>query len=518
VEPLQQLPPEPPARNSAPRDHFRTDHLKVDLGKRTARGGAVTLLSQALRFVLSTAGTVILARLLTPADYGLIGMVAVVLGFTSMFKDLGLSAATVQRSEVTEKQVSTLFWVNVVLSIAVMMLAIALSPLVAWFFREPRLKSITMVFGPGFFLGGLAVQHEALLKRQMRFVALTVSEIVSICAGLVMAISLALYGAHYWALVFNQLATGLVYLVAVWILCDWRPGWPARYAGVRSMIAFGGNLTGFSVVNYFARNLDNLLIGKVWGSQQLGLYAKAYQLLLLPIDQINTPIAAVAVPALSRLTDAPERYRLAYLRILEKIAILTMPAMAFMVATSDWIVAIVLGPQWTGAARIFALLGISGMIQPVANTTGWLFISQGRTSDMLRWGLMGSGIIVLAIVTGLAWGAVGVAAAYSVVFLCVVTPLLFWFVGRHGPVRSRDFYHSITSASASAVGVLVVVLAIRQALPTMAPAIGLVLSFVAAAAVSLLILLVLPSGRRALWDFKMSVLLLTTRKEAAGQD
>jgi O-antigen/teichoic acid export membrane protein len=402
--------------------HFRTDHLKVDLGGRTARGGVVTIASQGFKFFTGMAGTVVLARLLTPQDYGLIGMVAVIMGFVSMFKDMGLT--------------------------------VAIAPGVAWFYGEPRLTLITIGFAAGFLFSGLTVQHEALLRRQMRFVSLAAIEIISLIVGLTTAINLAWRGWGYWALVANQLAQGLTYAVGVWIVCSWRPGRFVRGADVRSMLAFGGNLTGFHVVNFFARNLDNMLIGLVWGGRPLGLYAKAYQLLLLPIDQINEPIASVAVPALSRLSDAPERYRKAYLRILEKLAMLTMPGMALMIATSDWMVTIVLGAQWIEASRIFALLGIAGLVQPVANTTGWLFITQNRTRHMFQWGIIGSLIIVASIVGGLPWGAVGVAASYSVVFVCVVMPLLLWFVGRDGPVRTVDFYRTIAPSLCAALSVL----------------------------------------------------------------
>jgi PST family polysaccharide transporter len=495
--------------------HFRTDHLDIDLGRRSARGGAVTIVSQGIKFFMGMAATVVLARLLSPQDYGLIAMVAVVTGFISMFKDLGLSAATIQKEKITADQISTLFWINVGLSMAVMLLTAAVAPGVAWIYGEPRLTLITLGFAAGFLFSGLTVQHEALLKRQMRFAALATMEIMSIVVGLLVAIALAWRGAGYWALVANQLVQGLAYAVGIWIVSGWRPGRPSRYSGIRSMLAFGGNLTGFHVVNYFARNFDNMLIGRFWGSWQLGLYGKAYQLLLLPIDQINAPIASVAIPALSRLTVSPERYRKTYLRILEKLAILTMPGVAFMIASSDWIVEVVLGPQWSGASRIFALLGIVGLIQPIANTTGWLFITQGRTRDMFHWGLIGPTIIIISIVVGLPWGAVGVATSYSVVYLVIVAPLLFWFVGRRGPVRTSDFYRVAAPVVFASVSVLGVLLALRHWLVITKSLAGLALSFAITIAITLMALFVLPKGRTALRDFASMFALLARREEVA---
>jgi len=487
---------------------FSTDGLKADLGVRTARGSAVAVGSQGLRFVIGIIVTAVLARLLTPQDYGLVGMVAVVTGFVSMFKDLGLSAATIQRAEINKQQVSTLFWINVGVSISIMLLTVALAPLVARFFAEPRLTAITIVTAIGFLFGGLAVQHEALLKRQMRFVALSVIGFVALLANILTTIIMAWYGAGYWALVVGQLALGLVGAVGAWVVCRWRPGWPGGYEEVRSLVAFGRNLTGFGIINYFARNLDNLLIGRVWGTVALGFYAKAYQLLLLPIDQINEPLTSVAVPALSRLTDAPERYRQAYLRLLEKVALVTMPGVALMIATADWLVLIVLGPQWSETGRIFALLGIAGLFQAVANTTGWLLITQGRTHHQFQWGLIGGTIAIVAIIIGLPWGAVGVAASYACARVFLADPLLYWFVGRSGPVRMLDFYRTIAPVACASICALLATLAFRRWSNINRPLPGLAAAALVTGITTLAILFVIPAGRAALRDVKNSLALL----------
>jgi PST family polysaccharide transporter len=508
---------DPTTINDDKSHHFRTDHLNADLGRHTARSGAVTIASQGFKFLISMAATVVLARLLSPRDYGLIGMVAVVTGFISIFKDMGLSLATIQQEEINQQQISTLFWINVSLSVGVMLLTAAIGPLVAWFYGEPNLTLITVGLAAGFLFGGLTVQHEALLKRQMRFRALVTIEIVSVMVGLIVGITLAWRGAGYWSLVANQLVQGLTYAIGVWIISGWRPGRPMRYSGVRSMLAIGGNLTGFHVVNYFARNLDNMLIGRFWGSASLGLYAKAYQLLLLPIDQINAPIAAVAVPALSRLTHSPERYRKAYLRILEKIAIVTMPGMAFMIATSDWIVRLVLGPKWMSVSPIFALLGIAGLVQPILNTAGWLYITQGRTRQMFHFGLIASTIIILSIVAGLPWGPTGVALAYSTTFVLVVTPLVFHYAGREGPVSSSDVYRTVAPFACASLFSLLVSLAFRRWSGIDNPLLGLAACLPVSAATALVTLMIIPAGKAAILDLKYSLLLLTRRTQMAGK-
>ena len=281
------------------------------------------------------------------------------------------------------------------------------------------------------------------------------------------------------------------------------------------MIAFGRNFTGFSIINYFSRNLDNLLLGKVWGATQLGLYNRAYQLMTLPIEQVNEPITSVAIPALSRIKDEAATYRQAYLRMLEKIAMCTMPAIAFMMATSDWIVQVVLGPQWSATSRIFLLLGITGLFQPIANTTGWLFLTQGRSRHMLQWGFISGPLTIASIVVGLPWGAVGVAASYAFTRVLLTDPLLFWFVGRTGPVRTRDFYRTIAPFTLASLLALAVSYGVRNVFAFHNPIVGLITLFLTTGAVTLLCLGVLPAGRLALADIRKTVALILKQRQEA---
>jgi O-antigen/teichoic acid export membrane protein len=496
--------------------HFRTDHLQADLGGRSARGGAVTLFAQVFKFIFSTAATIVLARLLTPQDYGLIGMVVIITNFVGMFQYLGLSTATVRWSTLNHEQVSTLFWINLGLSAMIAVLTFASAPLAAWFYHEPRLIWITGGYAVSILITGAYIQHEAILMRQMRFAAIAIVEIAALFIGFAAAIFSAWRGAGYRALVVNQLVMTLVTLFGVWIVCRWRPGLPARGAGVRSMLSYGGSLTGFNFMTYLARNLDNVLIGKFWGAYQLGVYSRAYQMLLMPMQQINAPLVAVAVPALSRLTDSPERYRAAFLEILEKIAMITMPGVVFMIATSDWLVLFLLGPQWREAGRIFMLLGVAAFVQPVTRTALWLFTTQGRTREILNWGIMGGALSIVSIVVGLPWGATGVAASYAVTDLFLATPLLFWYVGRKGPVRAADFYRTIAPATCASVFALVLLFSARQWLEGFSHlATRLSIAFVITIVASVSVLAALPAGRLALRSLKDTLLLVLKRERAS---
>ncbi|MGH9333366.1 MAG: lipopolysaccharide biosynthesis protein, partial [Vicinamibacteria bacterium] len=379
---------------SASRDYFDIQHLKTDIRRRSVRGGAFTLTSQLGRAALHLASTAILARLLTPGDFGLVAMATALTAFLYLFREMGLSTATVQRAEVNHGQISTLFWINLGMGALMGVVLIALARPIAWFYQRPDLTNVVLVLALALPLGALAVQHRALLQRQMRFGVLGAIELTSVMTGTVAAIALALSGAGYWSLVAMPLATELVSSVGTWIACGWRPGLPRRGSGVRAMLGFGGNLAAFNLVNYLARNLDNILIGKFLGPGPLGQYSRAYGLLMMPLRQVNAPLGAVAVPALSRLADSPERYQRGYCDVLQKTQMLLLPGIAFLMVCADWVIFLVLGPQWRDAAAIFAFLGLAGITQPLTNTTGWLFITQGRSCEKLRCGFLGACISI----------------------------------------------------------------------------------------------------------------------------
>ena len=433
--------------------YFSTDHLKEDLKGRSVRAGTVTIAAQAGKFILRMGSTVVLARLLAPEDYGLIGMATVIIGFVELFKDLGLSAATVQKAEVNHQQISTLFWINLVISCIVGSIVAASAPAVAWFYKEPRLTGITLALASSFLFGGLTVQHQALLQRQMQFSTLAKIDIASMLVSILTAIVAAWYGMGYWALVLMQIASAITNALLVWLTCSWRPGKPLKAAGVRSMLAFGGNLTGFRVVNYFSRNLDNVLIGRYWGSQQLGFYAKAYQLVLLPIQQINSPINNVALPALSSLQTEPEKYSRYYYKAILLITTLGMPIVCFMFASADKVILLMLGEQWSGAVPIFRFLMPAAFMGTFNVAGGWVFQSLGRTDRQFRMGLVLSTIDIIIFLISIRWGVIALSAAYGLSRPIVWGPrMIYCYHGTFLDIRDlcktlyKPSFASVTSA------------------------------------------------------------------------
>ncbi len=413
-------------RRLTPDSLFDRAHLSSDLAQRSARGGVVTLVSQGVQFFLRIAGMAILSRLLTPSDFGLVGMVTVVVNFAQMFKDAGLSMATIQKERISHEQVSTLFWFNILISAFLGSCVLICSPLVAWFYGKPALTGLTAALSCSFIISGLAIQHQALLQRHMQFGMLASIQIVSNVVNLIVTIGLALLGWRHWALVGGTLATALSGALLTLYFCPWIPGRMRCGTGVRDMLLFGGYLTGFNFVNYFARNMDSILIGRYMGADALGLYARAYQLFMMPISQIRDPLNQVALPALSALKEQPDRYARYYQRLLDVMALLTMPLTMYCAIEADFLIHMLLGPKWLGAIPIFRILALAGLIQAIASTRGLVLLSCGFSRRYFYWGLFHAIICVGSFVAGLPFGIAGVAAAYTIVNYVILFPSLFY--------------------------------------------------------------------------------------------
>jgi PST family polysaccharide transporter len=392
-------------------DYFNTDHLNQDLKLKAVRGGGISVFSQSANFVIQMAGTMILARLLTPKDFGLIAMVIAFTGFFLMFRDLGLSDATIQEPEINQKKMSTIFWISITLNIVFSIIIIAVSPLIAWFFGEPRLKLIAIVSSVSFIFIGLSSQHLALLKRNMFFFKIAIIEITATLISTLFAIIFAFYGFGYWALVSRSIVFFMTVVVGAWTVCAWRPGFLTSLAEVRSMLSFGANISGYYFINYYVRNIDNTLIGWRYGARELGFYYKAFQLFELVVNQLTVPIHSVAVASLSKLRDEPEKYLL-------------------------------LGPQWGKTAKIFSVFGVAAATTIVYSTIGWLHASLGRAERLFRWGLLGAIPITVGILAGLRFGPYGVAVGYSAALVLIAGPGLS-FAGKPIDLKFRTILAAI---------------------------------------------------------------------------
>jgi len=393
----------------------------------------------------------ILARLLAPADFGLVAMVGTCVALVAPIQDLGLNQATIQRSQISRKQLSALFWLSVGTSFFLGLGLALLGPGVAWFFGDSRLTLLTVAFAVLVALSGVQSLPSALMNRELRFKALAAIDIVTATASACAGVAVAYRTGSYWALFVSAFVTTVVNLLGVWLLSGFRPGSPSFEGSFRDIVGFGSSISGFNVVNYFARNADNLLIGKFYGGEQLGYYDRAYRLLVLPLQQTTWPLGRVMVPFLSRSQADPEHYRKVYTECISSVMMAAQPAIVFAVVFSHDVIRILFGSQWLPAASIFQWLGLCSLHQVVTSTSGWLYLSQGRGGDYFKIGLFNAVATVASFVIGLPWSALGVAVAYTVANYVIMLPATWWNVGRHGPVKtchlvSTAMPHFIASA------------------------------------------------------------------------
>jgi len=432
--------PSMPSPGATVEQHFSTRHLLTNLKQRTISSGLITAAAQVAQFLLNLAYIMVLARLLAPQEFGLVAMVTTVMGFLRIFQDAGLSTATVQREEITHAQVSNLFWVNVGVGGIITLLVAASAPAIAWFYREPRLIGITLLLSPTFLLASSAVQHVALLNRQMRFGAIATIDILSMLAGYLTGIGIALWGYGYWALVTANIVQVGTRLVLAWLVSGWRPQLPSRNTQTRHLLTFGANLTAGTLMNSLSRGADNLLIGRFFGAAAVGLYSRASVLLIRPLQQFMGPINAVVVPALSRIQNQDDRYRRTFLQVFEPVALVSFLSTGLFLALAQPLTLAVLGPKWEAAAGIFAALTVAAMTYPPTSASTWLFASQGRGKDWVLASSIVSIATLSSFLVGLPFGPVGVAISYSASCVLIQMPSVYYIAGRRGPVSGKALW------------------------------------------------------------------------------
>jgi PST family polysaccharide transporter len=474
---------------------LRTDDLQGSLARRSARSGAIVLGTQVATTTLGVIGAAILARLLTPDDFGLLAMAMAFLAFVTPFADLGLPQSTIQRAEVTHEQVSAVFWINLALSLAATVVGILVARPVAAFYGRPELVAIATALAAAFVISGLGAQCEAVLRRRMQFALVSGIGLVAAVTGLVVGVIVAARGGGYWALVAMPLTGAAVRSGLAWMISPWRPGPPARAEGVGSMIRFGGFLAGTGLLGTAVRNVDRILIGRFLGAATAGFYINAYRLLLIPLTQLNAPLTNVAVPTLSRLQDDPERFRRFYRRGVEIIGAVTLPAVVASVVMAEELILTVLGDQWRDSVPIFLALAPAALLASLNVVTSWAYVPLGRTGRQFRWHVVRAACLLAGFAIGLQWGAVGVAAALSIVNVTLRVPgILYCFHGTF--LRLRDVGAAVWRSAAAATLAAAATRALTLAVDSQTPAVALVVGLACFGLTYPILWITIPGGRR----------------------
>ncbi|HEY2758411.1 MAG TPA: lipopolysaccharide biosynthesis protein [Pseudolabrys sp.] len=395
-----------------------TDRLK----HRAQRASLLNLTARGIDFSFQFVSLMILARLLTPADYGVFAMVTPFLWVLITMGDLGLASAVLQQPDLNERQASAIFQVNALTGLALAGLLLACSPLLGAFYGDARVSEIAAILSLVLVVSGFTAVQQALLRRALLFGVLLRAQIASSALSSTVAVALAWNGAGYWALVARALVDPLVYASVAWVSAAWWPRHAEWGDATKALLRFGRYYLGSSLIYSLARQADNVLIGWRYGSAELGPYALAYRLFFLPVQQITWPLGHVVVPTLSRLRDDPERLKRWYLKLLRLVTLAAFPPFFSLMVCADDVIAVTAGPQWSAAADILEILAPVGALQTAYSTCDWLLRARGLADRSFWWTVVSSAACLIGYIIGLPWGALGVASGLAVANLLFFLP------------------------------------------------------------------------------------------------
>jgi len=397
---------------------------QADVPKLARRGLNWSLVLLVGRYLLSMGSTAILARVLSPTDYGLMGMVAAVTALAQASSDFGLSWATVQHARLSRNQIDALLVINIGFGLFLMALCAFSAPYIAAFYHRPELTKIMIATSTALLLSAIAVQPTALMRRQMKLKELSLCSLWALLISAIVAIVLARLGLGYWALVVQLILQEAITTALSFPMSKYRPHFPRNFLNLRSLVTFGGYSAAYGVVNYFARNLDNVLIGKYWGATALGYYSRAYFLMTIPGMVVMGVFGGVLIPAMASLRTEPARMEAVYIRALRLITVLGCTLGVGLAAAAPELVDFVYGPKWRAVVPIVLWLSAASILQPIQSTAQWLYIVVEHGRGMFVMGLIIAGSATLAFAVGISSGPIGVARAYAIANTIIAYPVL----------------------------------------------------------------------------------------------
>lgn len=428
----------------------------MSLTSKTTKGVFWSGSSQVLKQIFQLIITAILARLLSPSDFGTLGMATVFISFITIFNEMGISAAIVQKKDMKHEHLSSIFFINIGMGLLLTALTIFVSPLIASFYQKDALKKIVIFLSFNFLFGSFAIIQQALLLKSFEFKKLMLADVVSLILSGFIGIFLAYSGFGVWSLVIQSLANTLFRVISLWIVSSFRPKFLFDWNGVKNYFLFSFNVLGSNIINYFARNLDYLLIGKFLGPAQLGYYTLAYKLMLYPLKNITSVIAGVFFPAFSAIQDNKPKIKEAYLKGIQYIALLTFPLMLGLFAIAPEFIMVVYGKKWGPAIFVIRVLCFTGMCQSIGTTVGTIFLSCGRPDLQFKWSIFAVPLICIAIAIGLKWGINGVAVSYTAAELCLWL-LSHVIANKLINLKMKDFLMSLIPITLISFSMLIIV-------------------------------------------------------------
>jgi O-antigen/teichoic acid export membrane protein len=427
------------------------------------RGLRWKMASQGYSQIARISVAVLLARALSPHDYGEIGMAAVFVTLVLIFSDMAFGTALIQRPEITEEHRSTIFWLTSGVGLLLTVAGYFAAPMIASFYGEPAVANIFRVLSLTFLITALGATHSALLTRAMDFRGLELRQIGAVTAGAVTAVVGVVLGWGLWAVVAQQISIALASTVLLWACTGWFPRLRFSRSALKQMAGFSANVFGTRLLFYADRNVDNLLIGRFIGATALGLYAVAYNLMLVPLERIAGPLQQVFYPAIARLQSQPARMGRAWIRATRLIGAITTPAMLGVMVTAPDLVRVVLGTKWDGAVPVVQVLAWVGLHQSFARLNSSVLQAANRTELMLRYAIITVIADVVAFGVGAHWGILGVAVAYAIA-TTLIAPLYFRLAASSVGLTALGFLREMSPVLQASALTGIVALGTREAL------------------------------------------------------
>lgn len=427
--------------------------------------GIGMILRQASQFVT----TVVLARLLEPSDFGLIGMAAIVTGLVYSIREMGLSAAIIQRKEIEEIHLSSSFWANIAGGLILFGLCTAVAPLAAKFFKSSIVAPILIVSSTSLVISSLGVVHRACLLRNLKFKAIALADVGISLAYALLAILMAALGFGVWSLVFGTLFSSAVGVVLWWAGFRWRPAFRFSWRKFLHLFRFGANVMGSGLVGYLSQTVDYLIIGRRFGAFPLGIYTLAFKLITFPLTRISYMFTAVTFPAFSRFQEDDSKLRRGYLKTVRFLSLVTFPLLFGLMMLAPQFIRVVYGPKWVAAVLPLRIMCVLGMLKAVGTTVGSVLRAKGRPDIELKYSaslLIG---MILAVLLGSVYGIVGVALAITLVAL-IGFPIIQGITNRLIELSSKEYLLCLSPAILGSVIMSIVIFAWKLAAQALVPA------------------------------------------------
>ncbi len=401
----------------------------MTLKQKAIKGGLWSGFGRLVLQLFSFVTNIVMARILAPEIFGIYGMMIVITNFIKLFQELGIGASIIVDHEINQTQISSLFWLNMMVSILLTVICIILTPAIAIFYGEPSINALLPIIALKFPIGAFIMVPNNIMKRDLKLKKIAMISVAAIIPASIIGITVASLGYGIWGLIALELSTVVISAVLYGIFARWLPSFSFKLNEIKPHLRFGINLQLGNLVNYANRNADNLIVGKMLGADALGFYQMAYKLMLWPIKRMSSVMTDVMFPSLSKIKNDKARVKKAFIEASRHIAWLVFPFVGFVFVNAENVIFTILGEKWLPAVPIFQILCLLGINQSIMTNMSWIFYSQGRTDMRLKKSLVMLPIFLTSFFVGLRWGVTGVAFCYTITSF-ISSPFILNYAGK----------------------------------------------------------------------------------------